>query len=120
MTFDELKKEEDNLRQTVTELPAEQRKQYYEIEQALIKDPDTYAALNYFFVAGLHHFYLRRPLYGLLNLMAMLIALFNINTFGGFIIIALILIELPQLFRSQYIVQKYNNQMMRNTLRFFT
>ena len=116
MDMEQLKAEEDQLRQRVTTLPPEQRKRYYEIEQTRIKDPDNYAVLNYFFVAGLHHFYLGKTLFGCLNLLAMLIGILFIESFGIFIILAIIIIELPQLFRSQKIVYQFNNNVMKQTL----
>lgn len=116
MSMAELKAEEDNLRKEISELPAEQKKMYYTIEEQSIKDPDTYAVLNYFFLAGLHHFYLGKHLFGVLNLLAMLIGIVFFEFFGWVVIVVILLIELPQLFRSQQIVQKYNNQVMRDTL----
>mgnify|MGYP000548111673 FL=1 len=116
MTYDELKREEDDLRQVVTNLPAEKRKEYYTLEQKLIKDPDTYAVLNYFFLAGLHHFYLGKHLFGFINLIAMLIGILFFESFGWVLFLVIIVVELPQLFRSQYIVQKYNNEIMKDTL----
>ncbi|WP_281560308.1 TM2 domain-containing protein [Thalassomonas sp. RHCl1] len=117
MNMDELKQEEDALRERVTALPPEKRKAYYALEKKRIKDPDNYAVLNYFFVAGLHHFYLGKTLFGFLNLLGMLIGLLFIETFGIFIFLAIIVIELPQLFRSQRIVYQYNNNVMRQTLK---
>ena len=115
-SMDELKAEEDALRDLVGELGDTQRRQYYEIEPKLIKDPDTYAVLNYFFLAGLHHFYLGKNGFGALNLFAMLLGIFFIESFGIFIILAVAAFELPQLFRSQRIVQHYNNEVMRTLL----
>ena len=40
------------------ELTDEQRKEYYDRFRREVRDPDTYAVLNYFFLAGLHHMYL--------------------------------------------------------------
>jgi len=48
-------------------LPDAQRAEFYRKSGKKIRDPDTYAALNWFFVIGLHHFYLRRWLRGWLN-----------------------------------------------------
>lgn len=116
MDMDELKSQEDQLRKEIATLSNEQKKQYFSIEEKRIKDPDTYAVLNYFFLAGLHHFYLGKYLFGSINLIAMLIGLLFIETFGWLIFVAVIVIELPQLFRSQKVVQKYNNQVMLDTL----
>ncbi len=116
MNMDELKSQEDELRREISTLSAEQKKQYFNIEEKRIKDPDTYAVLNYFFLAGLHHFYLGKYLFGLLNLLAMLVGLIFIESFGWILFVAVILIEIPQLLRSQQIVQKYNNGVMADTL----
>ena len=116
MNMEELKAEENSLRNDVAELHPEDKKLYYQIEQKLIKDPDTYAVLNWFLPAGIHHFYLGKTGRGLLNLVIMLIGLATISTIGIFIIILVVLIELPQLFRSQQIVYEYNNNAMKQAL----
>ena len=54
LSMDELKQEEDAIRKEITALPDAKRKEYYRLEDKRIKDPDTYAVLNYFFLAGLH------------------------------------------------------------------
>lgn len=104
---------EEEIRLVVRELPDTQRKSYYEQAERELKDPDTYAVLNYLFIAGLHHFYLGRWLRGLINL-----ALFGVGIYllfleqwqNGFIVIAIITaVELYALFRSQIIVKHYNN-----------
>ena len=116
MSMEQLKLEEDELRKEIAALPTELKKLYFRTEEQRIKDPDTYAVLNYFFLAGLHHFYLGKSLFGALNLLAMLLGIIFFE-FGGWVLfILVIVIELPQLFRSQSIVQKYNNGVMRNTL----
>ena len=120
----DLAREEDGLRSQVTGLPAEQRRHYYEIESEGIRDPDTYAALNYLIVGGLHHFYLGKVMYGVINLTltvigAVLIVIFYHDDswpLGFFIIGFVVLIELPQLFRSQTIVEKHNILVMKNSL----
>jgi TM2 domain-containing membrane protein YozV len=116
MTMDDLKNEEDELRKVISALSTEQKKEYYRLEESRIKDPDTYAVLNYFFLAGLHHFYLGKYAPGVLNLIAMLIGLVFFEFYGWVLFVIVIVIELPQLFRSQTIVQKYNNNVMRETL----
>ena len=121
----DLEREEDELRSQVTRLPAEQRRHYYEIEYEGIRDPDTYAALNYLIVGGLHHFYLGKSAFGLINLTLTVIGTYYIIVdffdhdtwpLGFFIIGFVVLIELPQLFRSQTIVYKYNIRVMKNSL----
>jgi TM2 domain-containing membrane protein YozV len=114
--MEELQAEENSLRNNIAELHPEDKKLYYQIEQKLIKDPDTYAVLNWFLPAGIHHFYLGKTRRGLVNLVIMLVGLATISTIGIFIIILVLLIELPQLFRSQQIVYEYNNNAMKQAL----
>ncbi|MBE0370316.1 hypothetical protein CWB96_06275 [Pseudoalteromonas citrea] len=111
-----LRDQEEALRQAVSLLPQEARKRYYQLEQTLVKDPDTYAVLNYFFAAGLHHFYLGKTLKGIMNLALMLIGLATLSSIGFFIILFVIVIELPQLFRSQTIIRKHNIKVMENVI----
>lgn len=122
MTDDSLRQEEEQLREQISQLTAEQRKQYYVLEVEQVKDPDTYAVLNWAFLAGLHHFYLGKWLRGLFNLMLMLLgatlyftALFPL--LGGALILLVFIIELPQLFNSENIIHSYNNQLMKALLK---
>ncbi len=116
MNLEQLREEEEQLRQQVRELGPEQRKLFYKRQEKEIKDPDTYAVLNYFFVAGLHHFYLRKYLWGSIDLTLMVIGILTFPIGGFVLLILLVLLELPQLFMSQRIVQRYNNQVMRDCL----
>ncbi|BDF93506.1 TM2 domain-containing protein [Pseudoalteromonas sp. KAN5] len=120
MTSAELNAEEEQLRSQVNALSAEERKLFYQQLKARVKDPDTYAVLNWFFAAGLHHFYLGKFQRGAVNLTLMLIGLLTINSVGIFLIIFVLLIELPQLFKSQLIVQQYNNHVMSDILSHLT
>ena len=120
----DLRIEEDQLREQVASLSVEQKRQYYAQELKQIKDPDTYAALNWAFVAGLHHFYLGKWQRGILNLVLMLVgvALYLshvLSLLGLALILVVFIIELPQLFNSQQIIYQYNNQLMRRLLRQF-
>lgn len=117
MTQDELNTQEEQLRAQVNLLSAQQRKLFYQQEKARVKDPDTYAVLNWFFAAGLHHFYLGKFQRGAVNLMLMLIGILTIYSFGLFLIAIVLLIELPQLFKSQQIVHQFNNQVMADILK---
>ena len=120
MTQEELNIQEEQLRSEVNALTAKQRKLFYQQEKRLVKDPDTYAVLNWFFAAGLHHFYLGKFQRGAVNLTLMLIGILTIYSFGVFLIIVVLLIELPQLFKSQRIVHQYNNQVMADILKQLT
>jgi len=112
--------QEEVLRLHIRELPDEKRKLFYAMAKKELKDPDTFAVLNYLFITGLHHFYLRKWLRGALNLLAIFLAL--VLWIGGFLPVAMLLLlllwgsELYALFRSQVIVQDYNNKVMERTL----
>ena len=118
----ELRAEENKLRIEISKLPIVQKKQYYALEVEQVKDPDTYAVLNWIFFAGLHHFYLGKWQRGSVNLLLMILGavLFFISDLAllglGFIALTVI-IELPQLFNSQNIVHSYNNQLMKELLK---
>lgn len=119
MTFEQLRDEEEALRRQIRQLSDTQRKAYYRREGQRLKDPDTYAVLNYFFIAGLHHFYLGNRPRGLANLIVMIVGIILLPIFapaGVIFLIAIVIWELPQLFKSQQIVHAYNNQVMRETL----
>ncbi len=117
----ELEQEEDDLRSQISALPDPERKRYYQQVKPLIRDPDTYAVLNYSIVAGLHHFYLGqwgRGILGLLVMTAGILLLFiePLKYVGIGMLVLLVVIEVMELFRSQEIVLSYNNQMMKKTL----
>lgn len=117
-TLTELEYEADDLRSRITALPDERRVEFYRREQALIKDPDTYAVLNYF-LFGLHHFYLGRWLWGTFNLLLFAVGVITFAAGGFLLIILLLLLELPQLFFSQRIVFSHNNRVTRRLLEEF-
>jgi len=119
ITTQQLRDEEEALRDDIRALNDEQRKEYYRLERQAIKDPDTYAVLNYFFLGGLHHFYLGKFARGLFNLVITvlgLIFLFVLPLLGFALIIFVFLIELPKLIRAQRIIHQYNNDLMRHTI----
>lgn len=103
-----------DLRHKVEGLSSAQRVAYYAHYTKALKDPDTYAVLNWMFLAGLHHFYLANYLRGLLNLSVMMLGVaicFISPIAGGALIVFITLLELPALFRSQLIVEAYNVQL---------
>ena len=112
-----LSQQEEAIREEVARLSPTLRKQYYQLETELLKDPDTYAVLNYFFAAGLHHFYLGKTMRGMMNLLLMLVGLALLPFYGWVLIVLVLLIELPQLFQSQAIVRQHNIDVMRQVLR---
>lgn len=109
-----VRKEAEQLRHKVETLSSQQRVEYYTCFNEKVKDPDTYATLNWFFLTGLHHIYLGNYVQGLINLCVMLVGLalcFSSPLFGACLIALIILLELPALFRSQIIVEHENNQL---------
>ena len=117
---DDVDQEEELIRLEASQLSDKERKKYFSLVKQRIKDPDTYAVLNWFFVTGLHHFYLNNWVNGGINLMVFLIGailiLAGIELFGILMILAIFIIELYALFRSQIIVKNYNNQVMRQAI----
>lgn len=113
---DEVQENEERIRKLVRELPDHSRLMFFKESEKKFKDPDTYATLNYIFVAGLHHFYLGKWVRGLINIMVFWVGV--ILLFAGYtgigigIILAISIFELYELFKSQAIVQEYNNGVM--------
>jgi TM2 domain-containing membrane protein YozV len=118
---EEVEAEEESLRKAIRELSEDRRAEFYRQAGKAVKDPDTYAALNWFFIAGLHHFYLGRWQLGLLDLGALVIAIacFSAGLIwaGAALLVVVYSWELWQLFRSQIIVQDWNNRLYRDLLR---
>lgn len=108
--------EEERIRRLVRELPDEKRALFFKQAEKHLKDPDTYAVLNYLFIAGLHHFYLGKWIRGSINLFVFLmgvVLLFTGLAFAGVLLLVVIsVIELKALFKSQIVVQDYNNGVM--------
>ncbi|ASP37935.1 hypothetical protein CHH28_04245 [Bacterioplanes sanyensis] len=108
--------EEERIRQLVRKLPDEQRASFYRQTEQQLKDPDTYATLNYIFIAGLHHFYLGKWTRGIINIVIFWLGvalLFSpLLWLGILVIIAISVFELYELFRAQRIVQEHNNALM--------
>ena len=118
-TMQELSDREEHLREQIRQLSDEQRKHYYRLERQQLKDPDTYAVLNYFFIAGLHHFYLGRTNRGLINIALMVVWLLLLPLFaplGVILLVTVFIVELPQLFKSQRIVYAHNLDLMDDIL----
>ncbi len=116
-----LKLDENKLREQISRLTIEQKRQYYSLEVENLKDPDTYSILHWFFITGLHHFYLGNWQRGIINVVLLSLGcLLIINdpfAFVGAGLIALtFVIELPQLFNRKNIIHAYNNRLMRELL----
>ncbi|GAB2916933.1 TM2 domain-containing protein [Rheinheimera gaetbuli] len=116
----EVDAEEERLRQQAADLPDFQRQAFYQVLKQRLKDPDTYATLNWCFFAGLHHFYLGQWLRGLFNLMVSIVGVGMLFThvwlLGLALLLGIALIEFYQLLRSQIIIQHWNNRIMRELL----
>ena len=52
--------EEETLRQRVRDLPDAARARFYSEAGERLRDPDTYAVLNFSLICGIHQLYLRR------------------------------------------------------------
>lgn len=116
----DVEQEEEHLREQVNQLSNLDRKAFYQEVRHKLKDPDTYAALNWFFIAGLHHFYLGRWFNGLADLAVfaagVMLVIKQYMFLGLALIIAVSAWELWALFRSQIIVQDWNNKLYRDVL----
>ncbi len=114
--------EEERLRDAVRTLSDEERRRFYEIATPRLRDPDTYAVLNWSLLTGMHHFYLGRWLRGTATLLAFLacvaaVIFSDALRWPALLLLLVILgIELSELFRSQTIVQEHNNRMMARAL----
>ena len=112
----EVEEREERIRKKVRELPDDIRLTFFRESERKLKDPDTYATLNYIFIAGLHHFYLGKWIRGLINIFVFwvgVVFLFTAYTSIGILfILAISVAELYALFYSQVLVQDHNNTVM--------
>lgn len=124
LTSEQVLETEERLRKCVRALPDDKRLAFYQQAERRLKDPDTYAALNYLFIAGLHHFYLGKWVRGLLNItffLAGVMLLFTpLAVIGILLIVAISIAELYALFKSQTIAQAHNNRIMEQIYREIT
>jgi len=120
-TKEAIQEEEERIRKLVRELPDEKRLLFFQQAEKNLKDPDTYATLNFLFVAGLHHFYLGQWVRGSINLLIFLagvVFLFSGQVAIGIVLlIAISMVELRALFAAQTVVQDYNNAVMERIYR---
>ena len=121
MKLDDVKAREEALRIRVRALEGEARKSFYREFNRRLKDPDTYAVLNYLFITGLHHFYLGKWLRGAVNILVLfagiMLMLVGLIWTGVLVIVVITLLEFRELFQSEAIVTDYNNQLMEELLR---
>lgn len=116
-----IEQDEERIRGMVRDLPDDKRLLFFAEAERQLKDPDTYATLNFLFIAGLHHFYLAKWIRGFVNLGVFLIGAVMLFTplagFGMLLLIVITVIELNALFHSQTVVQDYNNGVMERIYR---
>ncbi len=115
-----IKDEENILRDRLSSLSESNKKKYYSLSDGKLKDPDTYAALGYIFLFGLHHLYLKNYINAAaINILALfgIVLLFN-ESYGLGIVVLLIasIWEIYGLFNSQAIVAKYNNAITKKII----
>jgi len=120
LSRDAVEREEEALRAALAKLPDARRAEVYREAEKQLRDPDTYAALNWLLVSGLHHFYLRNWARGVGELAGAIaaIALFftDLWALGILVLLGVAALELYALFRSQLIVQDHNNRVLRAAL----
>lgn len=113
--------DEERIRKMVRELPDDKRLRFFREAEKQLKDPDTYATLNFLFIAGLHHFYLEKWIRGFFNLGIFLTGFVMLFTplFGAGLLLLMVItaVELKALFQSQTVVQDYNNGVMERIYR---
>ena len=124
---EEVESREEQLRLRIRELPDDLKQLYYRQAKSQIKDPDTYAVLNYLGIVGLHHFYVGRWSRGFINISIFTVGLLLAGNglvklepiyrmIGGIALAAVLLAELPALFNSQLIIQDHDNGIMEQLL----
>jgi hypothetical protein len=117
---DIIEEQQEQLRRQVRELPDSTRASFYRLSEKSLKDPDTYATLNYIFIAGLHHFYLGKWSLGLMNILVfwggVTCVYFGAIEVGIALIIGIFVFELYELFRSETIVMDHNNNVGKDIL----
>jgi len=114
---DRLDELEEQLFRDVQTLPTNKKQAYFYLQKKRCKDPDTYAALNWFFICGLHSFYIGKWVQGTINLVLMLIGLLTLGVGGGLLILLVFLVELPRLFFSQRTIRIHNLRLSQDILK---
>ena len=110
---------EEQLRSKMKLLPEEKRAAVYSKFVKECKDPDTYAALNWSLFVGFHHLYLKQYYRAFIDWLCVFIGvalLLADLSLGVIFILVVTILELYQLFRSQIIVQYYNNNLLEKIL----
>ncbi|GAB2658456.1 hypothetical protein [Vibrio panuliri] len=110
-SIEELEQKEEELRKRVNALPEAQKKAFYARQTKELKDPDTYASLNWFFLGGIHHCYLGKYSLFAIEFVLLIVSVIGLimgNMYALIIIGLLVIYELPQLFYSQRIARQHN------------
>jgi len=109
--LEQLEQNEEVLRQQVNQLSDVKKIEFYKQQSARLKDPDTYAALNWFFLGGFHHCYLGKYALFVIEITLLIASIIGYvlgHASSLFIIMLLVIYELPQLFFSQKIARQHN------------
>lgn len=116
----ELNLEETELREQIALLEAGAREECGRLEQVTRRSARVYAGLNLLFFLGAQHFYLRRWARGGITLLAGLTALGLLQSgemlYGSGLLLAMGIIEIPQLLNYELIVHAFNNRSLRLNL----
>jgi hypothetical protein len=110
-SWETLEVKEDRLRQQVNKLSDDKKKAYYKALSHRLKDPDTYASINYFFIGGFHHFYLGKYKIFAIEFTLLVMSILGfifVHQYAIYLILLIAVYELPQLFFSQKIARQYN------------
>lgn len=116
-----LRLEENELREQIRTLPDEVRRRYLQLECISLKSAGRYRILNLLFFTGLHHFYLRRWIRGLLNMAAFVGGLLlmthdTLRLYGMLLLVTLLIVEIPQMLNARLLVHSCNNRIMQECL----
>ncbi len=109
--LEQLEKNEEQLRKQVNSLPEEKKKEFYRLQSKTLKDPDTYATLNWFCIGGLHHCYLGKYTLFMIELILLTISISGLYLgypTSLYLLLLLLIYELPHLFFSQKIARQHN------------
>ena len=112
-SLQQLEQKEALLNKKVQRLSDEQKRVFYREQSELLKDPDTYAALNWLFLGGIHHCYLGKYRLFAIEITLLIIAIIGFivaNPYAIYLLLLLALYEMPYLFFSQKIARQHNHE----------
>lgn len=118
----ELNLEEHQLREQIRQLTPAELAFYDQLEIPRLRQSDVYLKLNLLFPFGVHHFYLQRWARGILNLLLTIASIMSATGFNPWqvrnllvtlmLLIAIVLVEVPQLMNARLLVHSRNNRIM--------